>query len=173
NFPGAIYVCWVLGKVAGFGRTWAFYAVDSAAMVLLGMVLAAWSRRCLGRVLPGVSASLVFLTFYLSRDYFTVAQRDWHASLCVVRGLLALQAWPGRTSRLVSALLAAAALAIRPHVVVFLPALAAAVAEGVATGPPGTGLPGPHPPSGRLRALAEWVLAFGSFTALAFAPLLI
>jgi hypothetical protein len=173
NFPGAIYLCWVLGKVAGFGRTWAFYAVDSAVVAFLGMVLAAWSRRCLGRVLPGVSAYLVFLTSYLSRDYFTVAQRDWHASLCVVLGLLALQAWPGRSSRLVSALLAAAALAIRPHVVVFLPALAAAVAEGVATEPPGIGLPGPHPPSGRLRALAEWLLAFGSFTVIAFAPLLI
>src|SRR5579883_976904 len=173
NFPGAIYLCWVLGKVAGFGRTWAFYAVDAVALVVLGMVLAAWSRRCLGRVLPGVSAYLVFLTFYLSRDYFTVAQRDWHASLCVALGLLALQAWPGRASRLTSALLAAAALAIRPHVVVFLPALAAAVAEGVSRDRPGAGLPGPPAPAARLRALAEWLLAFGLFLVIAFAPLLI
>src|SRR5262249_42484811 len=133
NFPGPIYLCWVLGKLAGFGRTWTYYAVDAAALVLLGLGLAAWSRRCLGRVLPGVSAYLVFLTFYLSRDSFTVAQRDWHASLCVVLGLLVLETWPGRASRIVSALLAAAALATRPHVVVFLPALTAAVAEGVPT----------------------------------------
>ena len=70
-------------------------------------------RRC------GLSG---FLTFYLNLDYQTVAERDWHASLCVVLGLLMLQAWPGRTSRIVSALLAAIALTIRPHVLLFLPA---------------------------------------------------
>ena len=173
NFPGAVYLCWVLGKLVGFGRTWAFYAVDAVALVLLGLVLAAWSRRCLGRVLPGVSAYLVFLTFYLSRDYFTVAQRDWHASLGVVLGLLTLQAWPGRTSRVVSALLAATALATRPHVVVFLPALASAVAEGVGTDHPRTRLAESHGLAGWPRAVAAWLLFFGSFTMIAFAPLVI
>ena len=69
NFPGAIYLFWLLGEVIGWGRTWAFYAVDAAALVLLGVTLAAWSRRCLGRPLPGVAAYLVFLTFYLNLDF--------------------------------------------------------------------------------------------------------
>ncbi|MGP0066348.1 MAG: hypothetical protein ACLQGP_22515, partial [Isosphaeraceae bacterium] len=98
---------------------------------------------------------------------------DWHASLCIVLGLLMLQAWPGRTSRLISALLAALALSIRPHVVLFLPALWAAIAEGTdrssqesLDGPPTAGL-------GLVRSLAEWTLAFVVFSAMAFAPLLI
>ena len=73
---------------------------------------------------------MVFLTFYLSRDFETVAQRDWHASLCVVVGLLLLQGWPGRASRILSALLCAVALSTRPHALLFLPALASAVIEG-------------------------------------------
>jgi hypothetical protein len=169
NFPGTIYLFWVLGKVAGWGRTWVFYTVDAGAVILLGATLTAWSRRCFGGILPGVSAYLVFLTFYLSCDYETVAERDWHASLCVVLGLMALQVRPGRTSWVVSVALVAAALAIRPHVVVFLPALGAAVAEG-------TDRPGTEPRPGRarlIRSLVEWLLAVGLLTALAFAPLVI
>jgi hypothetical protein len=181
NFPGTIYVFWVLGKVAGWGRTWLFFAVDAAGLILLGVILAAWGRRCLGLGLPGVLAYLVYLVFYLSQDYERTAERDWHASLAVVLGLLGLQAWPGPTSRLVSALLTAAALAIRPHVVLFLPALAAAVAEGVRIGQAGTetrqGAAASEPLTSAgpslLRALMEWVLWFGLFTLLAFAPLLI
>ena len=41
NFPGAIYLFWALGKVAGWGRPWALYAVDAAALLLLGITLAA------------------------------------------------------------------------------------------------------------------------------------
>jgi hypothetical protein len=169
NFPGAIYLSWVLGKSFGWGRTWALYAFDAAALVALGVILAAWSRRCLGRMFPGLAAYLVFLTFYLSRDFETVAQRDWHASLCVVLGLLILQAWPSRTSRILSALLCAGALAIRPHAGLFLPAMAAAVLEGAGRHDDG-------PRSRRaieLRWLAEWLLALGGFTVLAFAPLLV
>jgi hypothetical protein len=171
NFPGAIYLFWVLGKVAGWGRTWSLYAVDAAALMLLGVTLSAWSRRCLGKRLPGVAAYLIFLTFYLSLDYQTVAERDWHASLCVVLGLLALEGWPGRASRVISALLAALALAVRPHVVVFLPALWAAVAERTDRAP--TGAIESHHRLGLVRSLAEWSLACGLFTAMAFAPVLI
>ena len=36
NFPGTIYLFWVLGKLFGWGRTWSFYAADVALLVLLG-----------------------------------------------------------------------------------------------------------------------------------------
>ncbi len=171
NFPGAIYLFWLLGQLAGWGRTWALYAVDATALVLLGVALAAWSRRCLGGLFSGVAAYLVYLTFYLNLDYQIVAERDWHASLCMVLGLLALQAWPGRTSRVLSALLAALALTIRPHVLAFLPAFWAAIAEGIDR--PCSGPAGSRPRPGFVRSLAEWSLAFGTFAALAFSPLLI
>ena len=48
NFPGSIYLHWVLGKIFGWGCTWASYAVDAASLLLLGAMLAAWSRRLLG-----------------------------------------------------------------------------------------------------------------------------
>jgi hypothetical protein len=161
NFPGAIYLFWVLGKACGWGRTWALYAFDATSLILLGVILAAWSRRCLGRMLPGSAGFLVFLTFYLNRDFETVAQRDGHASLCIVLGLLILEAWPGRMSRILSALLAAAALATRPHAVLFVPAMAAAVLEGA------------DAPGLRPRRVAEWLVLFGVFTALAFSPLVL
>ncbi len=163
NFPGAIYLFWLLGKAFGWGRTAPLYAFDAAALVLLGVVLAAWSRRCLGQMLPGLAAFVVFLTSYLSRDFETVAQRDWHASLCIVLGLLILESWPGRSSRILSALLAAAALATRPHVVLFLPAMAAAVLERVDEARPSRG-PG-------MRRVAEWLLAVIVFATIAFSPL--
>jgi hypothetical protein len=170
NFPGAIYLFWVLGKLAGWGRTWAFYALDAAALAFLGVALTAWSRRCLGAALPGLGAYLIFVEFYLSLDFEIVAQRDWHASLCAVLALLFLEAWPGRASRCISAALAAAALATRPHVVVFLPVVAAAVVEG-------SDRPGAEPSSGHsgsrsIRPLGEWSVALGAFTLLFFAPLL-
>ncbi len=163
NFPGAIYLFWLLGKVFGWGRTWPFYAFDAAMIGVLGLVLTAWSRRCLGGSLPGLAAYVVFLTYYLNRDFETVAQRDWHASLAPILGILALQAWPGRGSVVLAAMLAAAAVATRPHAVVFLPASALAVLEGV----------GDVPPLGtvRSRRLILWLVLLASFTALAFAPL--
>jgi hypothetical protein len=183
NFPGAIYTLWILGKLAGWGRTWPLFAMDAAALMVLGAVLAAWSRRCFGRALPGLMAYLVYLVFYLDRDYERVAQRDWHACLAVVLGLMVLQAWPGRAGRIVSAWLAAAALAIRPHTVLFLPAMAAALIEGMELrrkqAPESSFQRVAHPDAGArpgvglIQALAEWSLALGLFTLSAFAPLLI
>jgi hypothetical protein len=169
NFPGAIYLFWLLGKTFGWGRTWPLYAVDAVSLILLGAVLVAWSRRCLGWKLPGLVSYLLFLTFYLNLSFELVAQRDWHASLCIVLGLMVLQVWPGRTARIISALLGAAALSIRPHTVLFLPALAAAVLEGADLiddrSTTGRGLP--------WRRLAGWFLMLAVFTALAFSPLVI
>ena len=80
-----------------------------------------------------------------------------------------LQAWPGRTSRLHRGPPGAAALAIRPHAVLFLPALMTAVAAGVTDV---DALPGTRP--GRIaRILPAWFLTLGIFVTLAFAPVLI
>jgi hypothetical protein len=169
NFPGAIYLFWLLGKTFGWGRTWALYAFDAAGLIVLGVILAAWSRRCLGRLFPGLASYFLFLTFYLHLDFELVAQRDWHTSLCIVLGLMILQAWPGRTSRIASAVLCAAALSIRPHAVLFLPALASAVAEGTVP----TDVQPPTDRRLRGRRLAGWFVMLTVFTALAFSPLML
>jgi hypothetical protein len=165
SFPGPMYLLWVLGKLFGWGKTTPLYAVDASLLVLLGAALLCWSRRCFGRSLPGLLGYLVFLRYYQSLDYLTVAQRDWQAPLFAVLGLLMLQVWPGRAARVVSALAFAAALVFRPHAVLFLPAIISAIDENARS--PG----GPR----RLtfRALVEWatILAFGIL--LAFAPVLL
>lgn len=169
NFPGAIYLHWILGKVFGWGPTWPLYVVDAAGLLGLGFTLIAWSRRTLGGVLPGLASYLVFLTFYLSLGFDRVAGRDWHTGLLVAIGLMALEAWPGRASLVVSAASTAAALTIRPHAILFLPALVLAILED--DNPPATG-----PPDGRpspLRRVAAWSLMLGIFTAAAFSPLIL
>ena len=49
DFPGPIYLLYLLGKAFGWGRTTPFYAADLALLVLLGAAMVAWSRRVFGR----------------------------------------------------------------------------------------------------------------------------
>jgi hypothetical protein len=156
NFPGHIYLHWFLGRAFGWGRTRVFYALDVAALLGLGVALWAWSRRRLGAPLPGAIAYVAFLGFYLGLEYHHVAERDWHATLAAALALMALEAWPARRALWIAGALAAAALTIRPHAVLYLPAMAWAILER------------PRP----LRALAEWGAALALFTTLAFAPLI-
>jgi hypothetical protein len=159
NFPGHIYLHWLIGRTFGWGHTSIFYAFDAAALVTLGVASSAWSCRLFGTALPGLVANLAFLGLYLNLDYETVAERDWHATLAIVLALMLLEAWPvpGRPAFWIAAALAASALTIRPHVVLFLPAVASAIAE--------------HPRPARAITMWKWAAAFGLFACLGFAPL--
>src|SRR5271165_4610493 len=88
NFPGQVYVFWVLGRLFGFGRTVPIYGLDVCFLVALGVLLALWSRRLFSRFLPGLIGFLCFLSFYASLRYHLVAQRDWHNAFFAVSGLL-------------------------------------------------------------------------------------
>ncbi len=155
NFPGHIYLHWLIGRVFGWGRTVPFYALDVAAILALGAALIAWSRRRLGGSLPGLVGYVVFLGFYLGQEYHQVAERDWHATLGAALAIMALEAWPGRRAVWLAAALEATALTIRPHAVFFLPAIGLAIAERPRPG----------------RDLAEWTGALILLTVLGFAPL--
>jgi len=161
NFPGHIYLHWILGKLFGWGRPWTWFAVDAAALLVFVGVLFVWARRRLRSPLAGSAAILLVLGYYFDQHFEAVAQRDWHAAMGSALGVLALETWPGRRGRWLSALLVAGAFTIRPHVVLFLPALASAAAGGG---------------DGWRRASArvlEWGGAFGLFVAVGFAPLAI
>jgi hypothetical protein len=174
NFPGHIYLHWILGKLFGWGRTGLFYALDAAALLLLGAVVIAWSRRRLRLSLPGMAAYLIFLAYYLDISFVNVAERDWHAPLCATLGLLLLEAWPGRRTRWLSALLAAMAFTIRPNVVLFLPALLVAATSGdVATRGAWPADIARLTPHRTVLPALEWVCVFGVFAAVGFAPLLL
>jgi hypothetical protein len=164
NFPGHIYLFWIIGKVFGWGRTIPLFAVDVTTVVLLGVVATAWSRRRLGGLLPGLFGFLAFLSQYLNLAFEKVAQRDWHTMLGVVLSLMVAQAWPSRRGRLASALFAALGSSTRPHVILFLPALLLAVDEGVRR-------------RGErwrtsVRAIAEWCGFYGLFLVVMFTPVL-
>jgi hypothetical protein len=174
NFPGTVYLFWILGKLFGWGRTVPLYALDAAFVLILGATMLAWSRGRFGRFLPGIAGYAVFLTYYLSLDFSRTAQRDWHGPFFMVVGLLLADAFPGRRSRWLSALTTAAALAIRPQTVLFVPALALAIARGVEPRPEDEGNTG----SGPARTLSQiagvllgWGLLVALVVGLAFLPL--
>src|SRR5262249_20637324 len=44
NFPGTVYIFWLIGKLFGWGRTVPFYALDAIFVLVLGALLLLWSR---------------------------------------------------------------------------------------------------------------------------------
>lgn len=174
NFPGSIYLFWLIGKVFGWGRTVPLYAVDTSFVVIFGATLLLWSRCRFGRILPGVVGFAVFLSYYLGRNFDGVAQRDWHGPFFILTGLLLAEAYPGRWSHALAALAAAIAFAIRPQVVLFLPALALAVAQGAHTEARDAGEATPWQARIRtIRALLGAGLLLALFVALAALPLVL
>jgi hypothetical protein len=165
DFPGPIYLLYLVGVLFGWGHTAPYYAIDAAFLVLFGFALAAWSRRLFGQALAGLIVYLTFLCAYLSFDYVMVAQRDWHGPLFALLALMALEAIPGRAGRIVSASSMAIALVFRPHVVLFLPAMIAAIDENARR------VDGP--PSHTIRPLLEWSAAFALALFLVYCPLII
>ena len=165
NLPGAIYLGWTLGKVFGWGHTLPLYAFDAGCVVFIGLVMVSWSRRNLGGALPGLIGYLAFLNRYLNLRYEVIAQRDWHAAFLLCVGLLLMQTWPGRRARLASAVTAALALAIRPHAVLFLPALVWEAAQRREVSASGW--------ADKTRTAAIWCVWFGLFVVLALAPLVV
>jgi len=172
NFPGSIYLFWLIGKLFGWGRTVPLYALDASFVLIFGATLLVWSRRQFGRYLPGVVGFAVFLSYYLSRDFDGVAQRDWHGPFFILAGLLLAEAYPGRWSRGLAALSAAIAFALRPQVVLFLPALALAVAQGAHAEAGDEAMPW-QAPLRTMRALLGWGLLLVLFVVLAFLPLVL
>lgn len=165
NFPGTIYLFWILGKAFGWGRTMPFYAVDAAMLVTLGGMLLVWSRRRLGGIVPGLVGYLTFLSYYLGLDYAHAAQRDWQGPFFAVVALLALQTWPGRAGRLGSALAMALAFSFRPQTVLFWPAMALAIDESARR--PGESV------RKTVRGLWGWGIVFALIVAATFLPLLV
>jgi hypothetical protein len=163
NFPGEIYLYWLIGRLFGWSRApVAIHAFDAAFLVAFGAALVLWSRRALGRALPGALAFVAFLWVYLGFGGPVVGQRDWFGPALAFAAVFALQTSGSRRARAVSALLFAAGFVIRPHVVLFVPAALSAVLE-----PKG----GVRPATPR-RDAAEWIGLVAGGVVLAFVPLI-
>jgi hypothetical protein len=164
NFPGQMYLLWVLGKTLGWGRPWTFWAADAGLIVLLGAVLVAWSRRRFGRALPALIGYLTLLGFQLEIDGFMSGQRDGQAVALAIISMLIAQGWPGRAGRLLSAITAGLAFVFRPQTVLLWPGILAALATD-ARGERGWGA--------SFRAVAVWALALALTVAALFSPLVL
>jgi len=160
NFPGTTYLFWLIGRSAGWGSSISFHAIDVLLLIGLGGMLLLWSRRCFASMLAGMIGYASVLTYYLSLDFSQAAQRDWHGSVLVICGVLLIQAYPTRAGRIGSALVMALAVTIRPHTLLFLPAMLLTIAE-----PRGTERLEP-------AKVIEWSGAFAVFLVLGFVPLL-
>jgi hypothetical protein len=165
QFPGTIYLFWGLGRAFGWGKTPPLYAVDAALVASLGWALAAWGRARFRSALPGLVAYASFLAYYLSLDYTQTAQRDWHAPFFAAIALLALETWPNRVGRIVSAASFAVALAIRPQVVLFGPAILLALDQGARR----KGEPRPA----TIKVALAWAALAGALFLASFSPLVI
>jgi hypothetical protein len=148
NFPGPTYVHWVIGKTCGWGHTVPYNALDAFLLIAFGVGLAVWSRDRFGSTVPGLVGYLAVLCYYLELDYSLVAQRDWHATLLVALGLFALEARRDRVGLVMSGLTFAFALTIRPHPIVFLPAVLSAIDENARQAD--------EPWSRTIKAIAIW-----------------
>ena len=149
QFPGALYLFWILGRVAGWGRSCVHLRVrrrrDDRPGPRPGRLEPAARRHgsC-----PDSSATSAFLSYYLTLDYSLAAQRDWHAPFFAVLGTPRSSrpgrdgSWRRRSPRRDGD----GALLIRPHAVLFLPAVALQLARRDAGG---VGRPAARP-SGRL-----------------------
>jgi hypothetical protein len=164
QFPGEIYLFWAIGKVFGWGNTIAFYAVDAAMVLGFGAILAAWSRREFGRILPGLIGFLSFLFYYSNQNFRVAGQRDWHATFFSISALLAPMLWRGRGGRLLSAVAFGVALIFRPQSVCFAPAIALSLDCGARQ-------PGERWTVTAL-ALVEYSVAVAATVTLGFLPLI-
>lgn len=166
NFPGQIGIHWLLGSLFGWGHTWTFYAFDAALLIAFLTALVVWSHRVAGSIFAGWIGALMVLAYYLDCDYRTVAQRDWQGPLLALSALLLLQSFRTKSGAVASAALLALAFAIRPHIVLFLPAFVALLIVNQEPGPEAN-RPSIH------AVLWTFLTALLAWTFLAFLPLLV
>ncbi|MGZ5978446.1 MAG: hypothetical protein ACXWNX_13470, partial [Isosphaeraceae bacterium] len=163
QFPGEIYLHWLLGKLLGWGNTVAYYAVDAALVIAFGALLVLWGRRRVGSALPGWIGFSTFLLYYVSQNYTVAGQRDWHAAFLVLFCLLLPGIGSAPAFRVFSAVAFGLALVVRPQVILLLPAVVLAL--DASTRAPG------EPWRKTFSALFWWVVVVGVVAGLGFLPL--
>ena len=163
QFPGEIYLHWLLGKLLGWGNTVAYYAVDAALVIAFGALLVLWGRRRVGSALPGWIGFSTFLLYYVSQNYTVAGQRDWHAAFLVLFCLLLPGIGSAPAFRVFSAVAFGLSLVVRPQVILLLPAVVLAL--DASTRAPG------EPWRKTFSALFWWVVVVGVVAGLGFLPL--
>ena len=105
QFPGEIYLYWVLGELTGWGNTVSIYAFDVVLVIGLGILLVLWGQRLSGQLLPGLIGFSSFLLYYLSVRIDVAADRETHTAVLTLASLLMPTIWAGQGGRVSSAVL--------------------------------------------------------------------
>ncbi len=100
QFPGEVYILYLLGKGFGWGNTVAYYAFDAALVIAFLILLVVWGHRRTGGYLPGLIGGSTFLLYYVSQNTLVAGEREWHAGFLMTCSLLLLGLGSGRTMRL-------------------------------------------------------------------------
>lgn len=122
QFPGEMEFAWLSAKLFGWGNPIGFYMLDMILNLIFVIALLAWSNRQLGNWKFAVSGILGMLAIELSLPFTNVAQRDTHTALMAMLAFClpgALRSVKWGTA--LSAIAFGFGLAIRPHMVLFLP----------------------------------------------------
>lgn len=127
NFPGPIYFFWVIGKCFGWDRPMIVNLTDVMILICLAAFLIIWSHKNFKTCLPALFTSFLIFSFYMSLDFGRVMQRDWYVFYLGASSLIAVQTLQSRLKWIIAGVLLALAFTIRPHAVLFLPAVMTSV----------------------------------------------
>ncbi|MGZ3470023.1 MAG: hypothetical protein ACXWO1_10005 [Isosphaeraceae bacterium] len=164
QFPGEIYIHYLLGKAFGWGNTAAYYAFDAALVIVFGILLVAWGLRRNGALLPGLIGFSTFLLYYVSQNTLVAGERDWHAAFLAMCSLLLPGIGAASAFRVFSAVAFGLAVVVRPQVVLLSPAVVLALDASTRA---------PEEPWRKtFSALFWWVVVVVVVAGLGFLPLL-
>lgn len=127
NFPGPIYFFWTIGKCFGWDNPMMVNLMDVAVLLSLITLLIIWSQKNFKTLVPGLFSSALIFRYYMSLNFGLVMQRDWHVFFLGASSLIVTQTLHSRLKWIIAGALLAMAFTIRPHAVLFLPAVIASV----------------------------------------------
>ena len=122
QFPGEMEIAWLSAKLFGWGYPPGFFLMDMMIMGTLCITLIYWSARQLGHWRYGVLAVIGLISYESTLPFTGVAQRDAHATeLAMLAFCLPGVLQKRRLGDVFSGIAFALGMAIRPHVILFVP----------------------------------------------------
>lgn len=123
NFPGSIYIMWMIGKLFGWDHPMAANFLDIMVCVVLSCLTIRWSKRVFDSSTAGLIGCFLMARYYMSLDASRVMQRDWYVIALGIGMLMVTQITTLRYKYLFTGFTLAVAFVIRPYAILLLPPL--------------------------------------------------
>ncbi len=127
NFPGPIYIMWMIGKLFGWNHPMAANFLDIMVCIVLFCLTIRWSKRVFDSSTAGLIGCILMARYYMSLDASRVMQREWYVIALGIGMLMITQMTTHRYKYLFSGFVLAVALVIRPYAILLLPAVIVSV----------------------------------------------